>query len=81
MPSDAKAKSCYGCRGAYVKRFGSASHAKAIENRMRRVMFAKGYTQEQAAIWLDGFRHGRKAEKMARLRGIVAGSVEWERTA
>lgn len=81
MPSQAKTKCCYGCRGAYVRRFGSLSHAKAMENRQRRVMLAKGYTQEKAAIWLDGFRHGRKAEKMARLRGIVAGSVEWERSA
>jgi hypothetical protein len=81
MPSKARVKCCYGCRGAYVKAHGSLSHARGIENRIRRVMFATGLTRDQAAIWVEGFRHGRRAEKERRARGLVTGSRQWERSA
>jgi hypothetical protein len=79
MPSDAKVKCCYGCRGAYLRRFGTVSTARAQANRLRRVMFTHGLTEAEARMWMAGWRKGYHAGRQARLRGLRVGSREWER--
>ena len=85
MPSDAKAKCCYGCRGAYLRMFGAVGVRRGVENRIRRVMFVKGLNAHDARIfvngWRDGYQAGRQAEFRVLRGGLRVGSAEWEKSA
>ena len=84
MPSQAKSKCCYGCRGAYQRRFGSLATRRGVENRIRRVMFRCGLTERDARLYLQAWREGYQAGRQADLRRrtrLKVGSAAWERSA
>lgn len=85
MPSQAKVKCCYGCRGAYQRRFGAVGVRRGVENRIRRVMFTRGLSERDARLyvqaWRDGYQAGRQADFRARHGGLWVGSAEWEQSA
>lgn len=78
MPSRAHVRTCYGCRGAYLARFGNVGNRRAAENRIRRVMLVKGYTRAEALIYVAGWRDGYPAGRNAAKRALRVGSAQWE---